>query len=326
MDTPIPFIVLFAVLLIDAVAGHLLGIRFVFALPLRIIRSLAGWFDGRLNRENRGRNARRFRGAIVLLVIALPVWVGAVALSGYADQSPYASLIDTCVLLFFVGGSRPIVRLRKVTGALRGAYNERASRISYILVRFETDNMDAHSIARAAIGGSTARVAVGLFGLIFWYLLLGLPAVILYRVVGAIADVVGRNSSQHLDFGFAARRLDDILSLPAAIIAGPVFVLAAIFIPRASPIKAFTGWLKDFGARAIRSDFRGEGAIAGALGIALGGPQEFGEEKVSRDWIGDGRAQVMRADTHRTSWLLGLSVFLAMAVIAGGIAFLKQSS
>ena len=88
-----------------------------------------------------------------------------------------------------------------------------------------------------------------------------MPAVILYRVIGAIADVIGRNSVQHLDFGFAPRRLDDVLSLPAVLIVVPVFFCAAIFIPQANPIKAFTAWLRDFSARALRSDFRGEGAI-----------------------------------------------------------------
>jgi adenosylcobinamide-phosphate synthase len=326
METPIPFIVLFAAILIDVVSGNIPGLRYVFALPLSLIRGLAGWFESRLNRENRSRNARRIRGAIVLLIIAVPIWIGASVFDGYAKQSPYSALIDTCVLLFLIGGSRPIARLRNVNRALRGAYNERASRISNSLVRWDTENLDGHGIARAAISGSSARLAEGLFGLVFWYLLLGLPAVILYRVIGAIADIIGRNSLQHLDFGFVPRRLDDILSLPAAIIAGPVFFFAAIFIPQASPIKAFTGWLRDFGARGLRSDFRGEGAIAGAFGIALGGPEEFGEETVPRGWIGEGRARVMRADAHRTSWLLGLSVLLVMTAIAGVILFMKQAS
>jgi adenosylcobinamide-phosphate synthase len=326
METPIPFIVLFAALLIDVVSGNIPGIRYLFSLPLSLVRGLAGWFDSRLNRENRSRNARRVRGAIVLLIIALPVWAGALVFDGYAKQGPYSPLIDACVLVFLIGGSRPIAKLRSVNRALRGAYNERASRISNSLVRWDTENLDGHGIARAAVSGSSARLAEGLFGLIFWYLLLGLPAAILYRVIGAIADVIGRNSLQHLDFGFAPRRLDDVLSLPAAIIAGPVFSFAAIFIPQASPIKAFTGWLRDLSARAIRSDFRGEGAIAGAFDIALGGPQEFGEETVRCDWIGEGRARVMRADGHRASWLLALSVFLVMAVIAGAILFLKKSS
>jgi len=276
MDSSIPFIILLAVLLIDAAAGYLPGFRYVFALPLKLIRGITSWFDERLNRENRGRNARRFRGAFVLLVIALPVWGGALALSNYASQSPYGVLIDTCVLLFF-------------------------------------------------IGGIVERLAEGLFGLVFWYLLLGLPAVILYRVVGAITDVIGRNSSQHLDFGFVARRLDDILCLPAALIAGPVYSVAAIFVPRANPFKAFAGWLRDLGARSIRGDLRGEGAIAGAFGIALGGSQEFGEETVSRNWVGEGRARVMRADAHRTSWLLGLSVLLMMTMFAAVITYLKPA-
>jgi adenosylcobinamide-phosphate synthase len=243
METSIPFIVLFAVIFIDVISGNISGIRYVFALPLSLVRSLAGWFDGRLNRENRGRNERRVRGAIVLLIIALPVWVGVSVFDGYASQGPYGAMLDACVLLFLIGGSRPIERLRRVNRALRGAYNERASRIYNSLVRWDTENLDSHGIARASISGSPARLAEGLFGLIFWYLLLGLPAVILYRVVGAVADVIGRNSLQHLDFRFALRRLDDVLSLPAAIIAGPVFFCAAFFIPQASPIKAFAGCL-----------------------------------------------------------------------------------
>ena len=82
--------------------------------------------------------------------------------------------------------------------------------------------------------------------------------------------------------------LDDVLSLPAAGIAGPIFFCAAIFILQVSPIKEFADWVRDFGTRAIRSDLRGEGAIAGAFGIALGGPQKFGERSVPRDWIGEG--------------------------------------
>jgi adenosylcobinamide-phosphate synthase len=162
---------------------------------------------------------------------------------------------------------------------MRGAYNERASWIFNSLVRWDTENLDGHGIARAAISGSSARLVEVFFRLIFWYLLLGLPAVILYRVVGAVADVIRRNSLQHLDLGFALCRLDDVLSLPAVIIAGPVLFCAAIFIPQASPIKAFSGWLRDLGTRGIRSDFRGEGAIAGAFGIALGGPRNLARKR-----------------------------------------------
>tara|TARA_Y100001936_G_scaffold254157_1_gene325924 strand:- start:5707 stop:6687 length:981 start_codon:yes stop_codon:yes gene_type:complete len=324
MDSPIPFIVLFAAILIDAVSGNLPLLRHIYAFPMRFVRGLTEWFDRRLNREKRGCNALRVRGALVLVIICLPLWFGSVALEKYADRGQLGPLIDTCVLLFLVGGSRPIGRLRSVARALRGAYNERASKITDILVRFETENLDGHGIARAAIGGSATRIAEGLFGLIFWYLLFGLPAVIFCRVVSAIADVIGRNSSQHLDFGFAARRLDDVLSLPGAIIACPVFVVAAIFVPRANPFRAFGGWIQDLFQHAIRSDFRGVGAIAGAFDLSLGGPQEFGEETVNRDWIGEGRARAMRADAHRTSWLLGLSILLVLAALAAMIVFLKQ--
>ena len=41
METPIPFIVLLAAIFIDVISGNIPGIRYVFALPLSLVRSLA---------------------------------------------------------------------------------------------------------------------------------------------------------------------------------------------------------------------------------------------------------------------------------------------
>ena len=46
-----------------------------------------------------------------------------------------------------------------------------------------------------------------------------------------------------------------------------------------------------YSERGVRSDFRGEGAMAGALGVFLGGPRPFGNETIAGAWVGDGRAR-----------------------------------
>ena len=77
-----------------------------------------------------------------------------------------------------------------------------------------------------------------------------------------------------------------------AIIAGPVISFAAIFVPRTSAFAAFRGYVRDLSERGVRSDFRGEGAMAGALGVALGGPRLFNDETLAGAWVGDGRRQI----------------------------------
>src|SRR5690606_38857352 len=107
--------------------------------------------------------------------------------------------------------------------------------------------------------GSMARFAEGCIGTVFWYLMLGLPALCVYRAIGAAADVIGLPSPRHAAFGFVARRLDDVLSLVPAIVAGAVMSAAALFVPRSSPAAGFGGWMRDLAARGLRADFRAEG-------------------------------------------------------------------
>jgi adenosylcobinamide-phosphate synthase len=131
-----------------------------------------------------------------------------------------------------------------------------------------------------------------------------------------MADVIGRPSRRHGAFGFTASRLGDVLTLPAAIIAGPIMALAAIFVPRTRPVRALAGWARDLAERGMRTSFRAEGAMAGALDIALGGPRPFDGETLPGSWIGEGRARATVADIRRAVLLITVACLLVALLIA----------
>ncbi|MDA0653568.1 MAG: cobalamin biosynthesis protein, partial [Proteobacteria bacterium] len=79
---------------------------------------------------------------------------------------------------------------------------------------------------------------------------------------------------------------------------------------------AFRGWVSDLGARGGRSDFRGEGAMAGALGVALGGPRPYGNDTIAGAWIGEGRARATVSDIQRAIFLISIACLLVATALA----------
>jgi adenosylcobinamide-phosphate synthase len=319
-DGATPLILWLIVAAIDAVFAGLPGLGALLAAPLAVAGGLARWFDARLNRAHRGAADLRIRGAVVVSFLGAVAWLAAAALHDLADVLPYGWLIEAVAILGVLGQRRPIDGARRVAAAL-DAGDEAAARTALApLVRFDVAPLDRYGIARGAAESCAARLTEGLVGAAFWYLLLGLPGLLVYRAVNAMAGAIGLPSPRQAAFGFAARRLDDTLTLIPALIAGPLFVLAALFVPPSSPWQALRVWLADLAARPAAAAGRAEGALAGALRLALGGPRHYDGVSVPGSWIGDGRARATSADVRRASLLATVAALLFATLLAGTVA------
>lgn len=315
-DPVATLIVVFAALVAEGILGGLPGVRSLLETPRAMVGALAGWFDEKLNRRARGRGALRMRGALVALVVVLVSGAAGAGLQLAARQGPHGWIVVFSALLFLLGQRRPIDAMRRVLAALRAGETARAATAAAGLVRFDVFGDDLHGIARATVQGGTIRVVDGVLASLFWFLLLGLPALCVFAGLAAAADVIGRRSPRHIDFGFAVARLQDVLALPGAVLAGPLLCIAALFCPAANPARAFSGWLGDLGARGLAAGYRGEGAIAGAFRLSLGGPLQFDGEVIAGRWIGDGRARAETGDVQKAIFLLSIACLLVALAVA----------
>lgn len=313
---------LLMVVVTDAMVGSLPGFRMACDFPLNAFRGLTRWFDARLNRERRGGEARRTRGLIVVLFVAILAWVIGTGLSSVARDLQYGWMIEAAGLLVILRYRDCIRRMQGGRRQLVSGNFEEARVTVDPLVRYDVRTLDNFGVARAAVEGGTARFTDQFLASVFWYLLFGLPGAVVCRSLNAVADVIGNNSPRHASFGFVAARIDYVLNLAPAIIAGPVISIAAIFVPRTSASAAVKGWISDIGERGVRPDFRGEGAMAGALGVALGGPRPFGDKTMAGSWVGDGRARATASDIQRAIYLISvatllIAIALALAILSG---------
>lgn len=183
------------------------------------------------------------------------------------------------------------------------------------IVGRDTATMDAPAVARAAIESAAENLSDGVIAPLFWYLVAGLPGLLLYKITNTADSMIGHRTPRHEAFGWAAARFDDLLNLiPARLTA---FLLAlAHWRPDATRII-----LRD--APLHRSPNAGwpEAAMAVVLGIALSGPRSYHGEMRDFPWVhSEGRrdpgpAEIEAAcDALWRAWAAMLAVAVLLAL------------
>ncbi|NAZ37391.1 adenosylcobinamide-phosphate synthase CbiB [Rubellimicrobium sp. CFH 75288] len=292
-------------LLLDAALGEPRPLWSRLPHPAVLMGRAVDALDRRLNRGG----ARRLRGALALLLLA----GGAAALGWLLARSlgPVAEVVLGAILL----AQRSLSdHVRDVASALRLSVPEGRRAVARIVGR-DTAAMDGPAIARAAIESAAENLSDGVVAPAFWFALLGLPGLMLYKAVNTADSMIGHRTPRHEAFGWAAARTDDLLNLvPARLTALLLWVLA----PRA-PLSAIA---RD--ARLHRSPNAGwpEAAMARALDVALAGPRSYGGRIGDFPWVHpEGRRDAGPADIDRAvallwrAWALLLAAALLLALL-----------
>jgi adenosylcobinamide-phosphate synthase len=194
---------------------------------------------------------------------------------------------------------------------------EAARRRAPALVGRDPDALDAAGLARAGVESLAENTADAVVGPLLWAAVAGPGGVAAYRAANTLDAMVGHRSPRYGRFGWAAARLDDALTWPAAR-AGAALAVALAPAVGGDRRRAWAVLRRD--GRAHPSPNAGplEAAFAGALGVALGGRNVYGGRVEERPRVGDGRtaepSDVVRA--ARLSALVGGCAALGAAALA----------
>jgi adenosylcobinamide-phosphate synthase len=168
-----------------------------------------------------------------------------------------------------------------------------------------------------AVGGrSLWRAADAIVAPVLWAAFAGAPGALGYRAANTMDAMVGHHSDRYELYGWASARLDDVANwIPARIAA----VLVALVRPAAARDVRSAIFTQ---ASAHPSPNAGvvEAAFAGALGVRLGGRNQYGDRVEDRPILGSGRA-VNVADIQKAVRLsrdVTTSLAVALALIGFG--------
>ncbi len=147
------------------------------------------------------------------------------------------------------------------------------SRVAQIVGR-DTETLDRASVARAVIETLAESTCDGIVAPLFFLAVGGAPAALAFKAISTLDSMIGHPEPPYTFFGTAAARLDDVANLVPARIAALAIAIAAPLCG-GSARRALASVRHD--ARKHRSPNAGypEAALAGALGVRLGGTLSY---------------------------------------------------
>jgi adenosylcobinamide-phosphate synthase len=309
-----PTILLLA-LLIDAAVGDPDWLYRAIPHPAVLAGRVIDWVDQGLNNLADSPAMRRFWGIVAvafLVVTALAIgWLIEAALA----YIPLGWLIEAVLMSTLIAQNSLYRSVDAVAAGLDQAGLAGGRDAVEHIVGRDPETLDEPGVARAAIESLAENLSDGVTAPLFWGLLLGLPGMLAYKIANTADSMIGHRTSRHEHFGWAAARLDDLLNLVPARLAGAILCGAAFLLSRTDGRSAWQVMWRD--ARKHHSPNAGwpEAAMAGALGLALAGPRVYGGEPVDDAWIGGGgRTDATSADIRR-----GLKLYVIACAIQAGI-------
>ncbi|MHA1565862.1 MAG: adenosylcobinamide-phosphate synthase CbiB [Alphaproteobacteria bacterium] len=319
---PIAAVLLLAMML-DAVIGDY-PFKFV-PHPVALLGRAIEFFDDRLNRAERGHKALVVRGALVTTLLAGSAAGLGWYLAGLGRGLPCGWWFEVPLVAIFLAGRGLFDHVRAVAQALpnddddNGDVEAGREAVSHIVGR-NPKSLDNHGVARAAIESLAENFSDGIVAPALFYLLFGLPGLLLYKTVNTLDSMIGHHNERYEAFGKVAARLDDLLNLVPARLGGLLIAAGAIPTPGGHPARAL--WVMAGDAGKSRSPNAGwlEAAMAGAIGVALLGPRKYGRTIVKDPWIGEQfSARVMPRDIRRALFLFVIAcgfLFAAVGLVA----------
>ncbi len=306
-----------------------LGIQIAIALILDFLLGDPRWLPHPV--QGIGRSIRFFEkrlraspvplrsAGIILVLLALSFSVGSgwLLLTAAAVIAPWAAALCGIILLYFCLAARGLAaHATRVRLALEADNIIAARQQLAMIVGRDTIDLDEEAVVRAAVESVAENIVDGITAPLFYGALFGPLAALAYKAINTLDSMVGYRDERYLELGWAAARLDDWANFIPARLTGLLLVVAARLLGE--------DWRgsrqilrRDRLAHASPNSGHSEAAMAGALGLQLGGVSSYFGQPVVKPSIGDAKRVATAHHIRRANRLLWVTTILGGLMAIG---------
>lgn len=299
--------------LVDAVVGDPRWLPH----PVVVMGKLIAWLDEVLWPRSRPGPGRRVAGALVVLIVAGGSYVLTATLLAlvYRVSRGAGVLLQVWLIAAALAGRSLVEAGLAVLRPLERGDLPAARRGAGMIVGRDTDQLDQSEVCRAAVESLAENTGDGIVSPAFWAVIGGAPLVMAFKAVSTMDSMIGYKDDRYLDFGWAAARSDDLANFLPARMTGLLLMMSAMVLG--------LNWRNAW--RIVRRDAAKhpspnagipEAAVAGALGVRLGGINYYSGKPSFRSHLGDAGPPIGVAHLRLTIRLVIAATALTAAVVA----------
>jgi adenosylcobinamide-phosphate synthase len=245
---------------------------------------------------------------------------GAVTSLAWASGKPKSPIYQVLLAWTTLATRCLLDETRAVIDALESGDLPLARRRIARIVGRDTQDLNESEISRALIETLAESACDGVVAPLFWLAAGGLPFAMAYKAANTLDSMIGHPEPPYRYFGRAAARLDDAANLiPARITA--LAIAASAKIHGMDARRSLAIWQRDGNRHASPNAGQSEAAIAGALGVQLGGTNYYdGQQHEGPVLFHEGRPASAR-DARVALTLVGTASFLVFGAAMLALAW-----
>lgn len=279
---PILVVAMFITALAGMISGPLAGNANPFVWSLyNVLFGIAG---DKLDRANRKPKDLFFRGTFFMIILLAFALVVGKPLAKFTTQS---SAVEGLIVIACIStGSIWYMVLKlyftlKKEGKAKGGYYGLARS-----ARVNLNSIDDYGITREGLAYSAVSFDKGLVAPSLWYLIGGVPFLIIYSMISFASWRFGKQGYTK-GFGRAALALEKLMGYVPSLFSGALYTLASVVAPSANMVQSFKAWWQAKDKVPYEQGGVMLSALAWSLGVSLGGPvKDMSGETLGKVWIG----------------------------------------
>lgn len=316
-------------LLVDVIIAYILDlvlgdpywlphpIRFIGWLIKRTERVLRKWIAG----EDAGLAVRERKAGLVLCAFV----VGAVAFIVWGILQVAVLLHPTLfhiVNIYFIYSALAAkclaVEAKKIFRVVKKGDIIESRNMLAMLVGRETSQLSEKEIIRGVVETTAENTVDGVLSPLMYAILgsvfgLGAPLVYAFKAASTLDSMVGYMNDKYINFGRVSAKFDDVLNYVPARLSGIIIPMSAMLTGKSFK-RSFSIMLRDRRNHKSPNCAYPEAAVAGALGVRIGGNNVYFGKVVEKPTIGDPYKELEPSDIVDTIRIMYAASILTLAI------------
>ena len=300
-------------IIIAFIADLILGDPKNYPHPVRIIARLAYGIES-ISR-NFFSNLKLAGIVTTFSVVAISYLAVFLFIQALTQLHPWLGLVASIIFIYtalsirsLFDESRPVLKYLKETNIIKA--RESLSKI----VGRDTANLKKNEIVRATVETVAESTVDGIIAPLFFAVLGGAPLAIAYKAINTMDSLFGYKNETYNEFGWAPARLDDFANWIPARLALPVMATGAV-ICGLKGRKSLAIAMRDGSKHPSPNSGLPEAAMAGALGVRLGGASFYCGKINEKPFIGDNLRELELSDISHSHKLMFITSLIGLAAV-----------
>lgn len=292
----------------------IIGDPYSFPHPVRFIGKLISFVEKQIRKITKSDKGLKIAGFFLwFVVVGVTLGSTSIVLRLFKFNKVAYFLVNSILIYTTLATKCLKDESEKIYKVLKtGDLEKSRIQLSYIVGR-DTTNLSEKEIVRATVETVAENTVDGIIAPLFYGFIGGAPLAMAYKAINTLDSTVGYKNDKYYYLGFASAKIDDIANYIPARLGVILLSIGSLFVGFNFKDALKIG-IRDRKNHKSPNCAFSEGAVAGALGIQLGGTNVYFGKEVYKPTIGDKKREIEIEDIVRTNKIMYSSSIISIII------------